>query len=995
MKIASPIYLQDVKFEDLVLAYRKAKTDTFYESSHLMVIDFLVYERNLYSNLQNLLDRIHKYDLKYFRSEEFCGEHFIAFKSLSIKDEIANSANYTSSIDESWKFLEDYKKGSVELKYRVLGRHSVDFHVLSSLWIEKVGSKLENKLTQNSYGCRLRRSIEGKGLSDYHNSHFVPYFNSYKAWQNNGLNAIKESLNRNEKVIVLTADIEKFYHNVELDFLKNDAFFSFLNVQLTSYDEALTNLLCSAITSWSKRAAQDELIDKTFKSHDNVGLPIGLGASKIIANLLLAEFDKQIIEEVNPIYYGRYVDDIFIVLKDHGRIKSIGDFWSFLAKDLGCEVGSREIKLKVSYSISNINFNEAKQKLFLLEGTSGLSFIEAVSNELNENSSEWNLPPNSNLDLTSFRRSTVSATRSYSEGANSFRKAEGISLKRLRFVLYLKRFESSVKLLPRTLWEKDIEDYFNIFHDHYLKPENLDSSWKYIPRVIGLAVYSGNFDFVKRLISTLDSIKHKLYGSVKKNEVDGVFEYLKRITQDWVLKYARNQADAKQLVEIKWFDDLNRVFIPEKSITTELVSMDLHYTSLKELLLTRRLGVNPDIEYVNKDINGLSIDSDDNVYLDAFMLVENNAPILPSGFRFSTRPLKLAEITFFIDYSNNVRLDEALKKFKEAMFLDLDNSEVVILPHENGEILKIKEKLGPKEDDDKRVFALANLETKDESWTSDVLNHYFDVDGTRHQRILDLVNDILRCKKRIDYVCFPELSIPRSLLFYCAQRFLYKGISLIAGVSYLKLDYPEIGISGYPCRVRNEAFLFLTTNGLYNRNHFCKVHAKDIPAYREKMDLEHYANAKFPYDLKRDLTIYSHGDFYFGLLICNEYLDIERRSFYRGKIDSLIVLEWNKDTHTYNALVESSANDIHSSIVQVNNRKYGDTRVRVPRKNDWERDLVRVMGGELDNFVVVKVPVEELRQFQYFNSSPEKPFKPIPTGFKMADFRYPKGVRKT
>jgi hypothetical protein len=86
-------------------------------------------------------------------------------------------------------------------------------------------------------------------------------------------------------------------------------------------------------------------------------------------------------------------------------------------------------------------------------------------------------------------------------------------------------------------------------------------------------------------------------------------------------------------------------------------------------------------------------------------------------------------------------------------------------------------------------------------------------------------------------------------------------------------------------------------------------------------------------------------------------------------------------------LVSSSANDLHSFIIQVNNRYYGDTRLRGPYKKGYERDKVRVRGGELDYFVVATLEVKKLREFQRDHRSPKKSFKPTPTGFEMSDKR--------
>lgn len=44
-------------------------------------------------------------------------------------------------------------------------------------------------------------------------------------------------------------------------------------------------------------------------------LPIGFLPSNILSNWRLNQFDRQIIDRWNPVYYGRYVDDIIIVDK--------------------------------------------------------------------------------------------------------------------------------------------------------------------------------------------------------------------------------------------------------------------------------------------------------------------------------------------------------------------------------------------------------------------------------------------------------------------------------------------------------------------------------------------------------------------------------------------------------------------------------------------------------------------------------------------------------
>ena len=93
----------------------------------------------------------------------------------------------------------------------------------------------------------------------------------------------------------------------------------------------------------------------------------------------------------------------------------------------------------------------------------------------------------------------------------------------------------------------------------------------------------------------------------------------------------------------------------------------------------------------------------------------------------------------------------------------------------------------------------------------------------------------------------------------------------------------------------------------------------------------------------------------------------------------------------FSSLVESAAYDVHAYVVQCNDRAYGDTRIRAPTKERYDRDIVKIKGGELDYFVVGKIDVEKLRRFQSFSISPtsssKATYKPVPAGFEIADRR--------
>jgi len=82
------------------------------------------------------------------------------------------------------------------------------------------------------------------------------------------------------------------------------------------------------------------------------------------------------------------------------------------------------------------------------------------------------------------------------------------------------------------------------------------------------------------------------------------------------------------------------------------------------------------------------------------------------------------------------------------------------------------------------MFALTSLETEEKSWDARVREDIYEPDEKRVERIFNLLESILKCKKRIDYVVFPELSVPQSLILYIMHLLQQKRISLIAGIEY-------------------------------------------------------------------------------------------------------------------------------------------------------------------------------------------------------------------
>ncbi len=356
---------------------------------------------------------------------------------------------------------------------------------------------------------------------------------------------------------------------------------------------------------------------------------------------------------------------------------------------------------------------------------------------------------------------------------------------------------------------------------------------------------------------------------------------------------------------------------------------------------------------------------------------------LPRGVVFPTRPLSPGEIGLLnpdlLSQDRAKEFGKVVRSLRGTHFSALDDEYLQKLKDWNGEgdsdppIIWIPDSGCAKE----IRICMPCITTGEESWAASIVKKA-DPDLERYARVTDLINTILRQGEKPDYIVLPELSLKRSWFKRFAHKLEKSGVSLISGVEYAHHPHEGIGKN----QVVNSAQVSLVTKYPGYRTHLLYAQNKKRPAPGEEVGLFKIGGKSLA-EGKSERKIIRHGDFQFALLICSELSDIEARSALRGKIDALFVPEWNKDTGSFASLVESSAIDLHCYVVQSNNRCYGDSRVRGPFKETWQRNVLRLQGGAEDFYATGKIDYEVLRRFQSCHRSPTKPFKPVPDGFEI------------
>lgn len=1049
---------------DLLVAYRKAKADCFFENCFPTAIKFAEYERNLLDNLKTLLERLQS-NKGFSELDDLLGPCRLLPKKLGNQPKKNSQNGHTHFSDPDRAFAYLHHTNELIPEFRIVGDFPVETHIISALWINMVGhlfdACLDDKLV---FGARLKRirnddKLNKKAPKLFHITaigSFTPYFNKYQQWRNNGLKAIRTELEQERPIIAVSLDLKSYYHLLDPRFIANKDFQYEIGLEgkLNEQECDFTNQLAHLLVKWSDKASLfAKKLQGKKKTPVNGGLTIGLTASRIISNVLLQKWDRLIREKLTPIYYGRYVDDMFLVLHDPGFnvIKDASTFMGFLQKRMGSDVlsegkGKKEgiwtINLGESYQgQSKVQLQANKQKLFILDGQAGCDLLDSIEKEIRDLSSEYRLmPAPDQLEHTTAAR-VLSAAGNIGEEADTLRRADGLTIRRLSWSIQLRHVETLAHDLPAHEWKKQRDEFYEFAHNHILRPEKIFAQYQYLPRLLGFAIGLKDWHqaeaIVRRSLEAFDLLsKHtesKMVINGVKCEIDSenIWCHTKgSLTWAFIDAAARYYPidllngdkpgnKVRRLAKVFMTQLLGELVTFGDFLEFEFDSDDFHKKApllakadlartpykklLNELLSNNVNGYSH--EFKRREIELVSVFKESELLnwndLKSFLKASQNArlnenkqlqykfePITP--FLLPTRPFSPEEISELVPecigfgkvplerWASYVRVLRGVWINPVLLNVETEHDE-----EKNKGKLKLPSVTVGIKKNKKILVAITNLATSDNCWASSACNKP-ELSLERYTQLSDLVNQAIKLKpKKPDYLIMPELSLPLRWVNSISNRLQGSGISLIAGTEYrhvgTKIIYSQACLTltdarlGYPCALRI-------------------WQPKLEPAVGEDKELISKFDKNWKHFTKQEKQkpVYSHNGFSFGVMVCSELQNSKARIAFQGQVDALLVLAWNKDLDTFSSLVESAALDIHAYTILVNNRNYGDSRVRVPAKESFERDLARLRGGKNDFCVMVELDIEKLRAFQSRAkrwAEPDDSFKPTPEGFKISKVR--------
>lgn len=1000
--------------EDLILAWRKAKVDLYY-STNPPLLEMVEYESKLLDNLEKLRERINGEDPSWIHDSDFLGTWTLAPKGISFQEkkkctQPADSTPKETTLifaapDAEWESRIDNGDQPIA-EFRLMARCSIDFHVFSALWMLQVGHLFDKPLGDNVYGSRLRRNGRDE-INPMALGSFKPYLKPFRDWRDGAIKAMRSALADKKDVIALTADVSSFYHQLHPDFMHDATFHQKAGIeQLDEHATRLNQLFIGALKAWASSTPLQK------------GLPVGLPASAVVANAALIELDQFINKQVVPLYYGRYVDDILLVMHNTSKLTTSSGFWEWIInRDGGKNLLTNEsgsILFKPGYlADSRIAFENSKNKLFVLSGGPGTALVNAISEQINQRASEWRALPDLPNSPGTIATDLLKATNNAGEQADNLRKTDALTLHRAGFALNLRDYEAFERDLPPSAWQAHRHAFLEAVLDHLLTPTTFFEQAQYLPRIVRMATACEDFKHLGKILKRLkelgetisDQCSHKIKAS--QCAPDEVKQALLRWQNSLALTLAesilvalpprlsataqkdwQNEIESHwlQLTEQFWLNGTPATMLPDdlrdlQDLHARLFSHDLAHIPLrfsglpKEILSQRGIPARKKLIKANwqaEDMPRIGVA----IKILAGWFKPKLLNGIPPGLYFATRPFSLNELYLVAPQPFSAASQPDLRKVISALRGFEPSEHKMPQWDKHRRTLQIPDG----EPNARQTVAVASWETRDTSFVAAVMNkpNQPDPDSRRrYQRLNRLINELISRPDRAGYLILPELAMPPRWFMRIAGKLNGRRISLITGVEYLHTTKK---------RVHNQIWASLTHDGLGFPSLMLYRQDKQTPAIHEEQELFRLAGVRLqpavPWKWPSP-PIIQHGDFRFALLNCSELTNIRYRTELRGKIDALFVPEWNSDTETFNALVESAALDIHAYIIQCNNRQYGDSRIRAPYKDRWKRDLLRVKGGNHDYCITGEIDVQALRRFQSSHRSPDKPFKPVPDGFEI------------
>ncbi len=435
--------------QDIIrVAYRKFKQMVFYERTDLFLRSQLAEfecDRNFTSKLDALADVVDRSDTSNSESfKSWLGE--ISYR-LVPKSMLQENKSQVGNFFSNLTTLDRYEVDRVN--YFFSG--PIELHLIAILWIMIQGRILDQQLTNDCYGSRLYHDVGTYG--DKSLRLFRKYHDLYSEWRDAGIRKAKQLLTEDKRsVYILGLDITSYYYCIRLNFddirntVKENSSDDGMDYDFSAEDigENLLRCIESICRTYRKKIERSLLETHPDVTKTDVGIPIGLCSSPLLANWHLHDFDHAVRENIRPAYYGRYVDDILMVIPSdrHPGKDAVSNFIERTLVQTGVLDSLKDGLLQIACK-DNLCLQQSKCILQHFDSEHSIAGLDKFKKKLEENASGFSLLPVEGEDGP---LEEVAYDLLYSGSTNKFRSVKGVAENRFELAKHLAR-QTMVHLL--------------------------------------------------------------------------------------------------------------------------------------------------------------------------------------------------------------------------------------------------------------------------------------------------------------------------------------------------------------------------------------------------------------------------------------------------------------------------------------------------------------------------------------------------------------------
>ncbi|MGL5124944.1 MAG: reverse transcriptase domain-containing protein [Fusobacteriaceae bacterium] len=977
--------MEQINKEELERAYLELKKLIFYENNVLLHLKMQIADfedENQFLNederdkfFKNFSSRLNKKD----EFKDLIKQ--INFKKVMKKLEEKSKEKSISEIlnGDSKDKLEDIKKiisqdgNNPEILYNYIIDCPIELHIISVLWIFKEGYKLDKEIKKYSYGYRLNLNDDEEVISG---NIFKRYAQQYQLWKNNGIERAKGIIEEDENVVLVNLDLKKFYYNIDHKKLIEKIKLSEKKI----LESHISKIIFKVNTIYDEIVSKDiGVLEGEKEILKERIIPIGLYSSPILANFYLRDLDEYILKECQPDYYGRYVDDIFMVFREYKIDKEKVSKKKYLEKKFSELIDSDifiDLGIEKSFN-KKILLENDKQEVTFLSGNKKKIHIQNLENNFLEKASTFAFLPNEKEIEKLYNKISID-------------NDEDFKSKKYTVSVYLSKILdvfSGVDKKASRVKIKETAEILTSFFDE----ENLIKYAVYYEKVFTFLVMGELVDKIEVLYNKID----KYFDKIEKTEINAKFlkEYLKNSL------YFALSLNPKLIKRLKYGFKKNISKSSSKDESEKEILKIIFKISQANMFKHRMINY-PMLNYLSFEkiskYGGNSKYSNINFfetrYFDIVKSPDDfeNLELCGQKMKLSPRFIHLEELNIFyikrhilghdLDNSDKSLDSDYLAKSKKNYGLNFYKTNdkyfeknIIEERSENLQFYKIQSE--KKEILDEVKIGIASMSLNQDALK--VLDGKQNLSFKRKEKLIDILNQAKKYK--VDILVFPEVSIPFQWIKFL-NKFSRENQMLITG-GLEHISCPELEYNGkHPKYAFNYLFTILPFTNEKYKSSFIKIRLKNHYAPGEVSMIEG-KNFSVPKLKEIKYDIFSWKGIHFSNFNCFELSDIKGRSTLKNYIDILIASVFNKDTYYFKNILESTARDLHVFIAQSNTSIYGDCEILQPTKKD-NMIVGSIKGGINDNLLVEKINIRKLREFQLLNNNAQKDgvFKLTPPG---------------